>query len=54
VYAERSAFLKFDKVRAHVRADQAEQAKKALEDLVRAYPGTVAAAGAQELLKTMN
>jgi hypothetical protein len=54
VSTERNAFLKLDKLRAQVRGGQAEQAKKGLEDLVRAYPGTAAATDAQQLLKTMN
>jgi hypothetical protein len=54
VITERNAFLKLDKLRAQVRAGQPAEAKKGLEGLIRAYPGTAAATDAQNLLKTIN
>jgi hypothetical protein len=54
VYAERAALLKLDRLRAQIRAGQAEQAEKRLEDLVHEYPGTAAATDARSLLTKMN
>jgi hypothetical protein len=54
VYAERDAQLKLDKLRAQAQDAKSEQAKKALQDLVRTFPGTAAADEAKQLLKSLN
>jgi hypothetical protein len=50
-YAERDALLKLDRLRAQIKQGQAEQARKGLQELVRTFPGTVAADDARRLLR---
>lgn len=54
VYAERDAQLKLDKLRAQLKSGGADHAKDGLLDLMRRYPGTIAAGDAKKLLKAMN
>jgi hypothetical protein len=54
VYAERTAQLAFDKLRAQVRQGKAEDAKAGLQDLIKRFPGTAAADDAKNLLKALN
>jgi hypothetical protein len=53
VAAERAAILSLDKLRALVRQGKTGEARTGLEDLVRRYPGTVAADDAEKLLATL-
>ena len=50
VFAERSAQMSLDKVRALVRQGKTAEARTGLDDLIRRYPGTVAAEDARKLL----
>jgi hypothetical protein len=53
IVAERDAQLKLDRLRAQAKDGPAEQVKKGLQDLVRAYPGTAAADDARQMLSAM-
>lgn len=52
VEAERNAMMKLDRIKATLRGGSPEVARKDLEVLIRAYPGTEAADEAQSLLKS--
>jgi hypothetical protein len=54
IYAERTASLAFDKLRAQMRQGKPADVKQGLEDLIRRYPGTTAADDAKALLKALN
>jgi hypothetical protein len=53
VAAERAAILSLDKLRVLLRQGKTGEARTGLEDLVRRYPGTVAADDAEKLLGTI-
>jgi len=54
LFAERSAQLRLDRISSHVSASPDEDARKGLLDLVRTFPGTVAADEARKRLKSLD